>query len=198
MFNSGITVKSIIEDIKGEVDIAIPVPDETYVGWLCSLEQLIYSEIIREQAFVSATSTRGVVELSKISVPEDTDKIRYEDIYAVYCEGLQLKQSTLASGRVFPKCYFKKENNLALSDDVGSELLIIYIARPKIKHAESMENDYVMLPIEFLDLAKAKLRGESYKLANEDILAAKWLSDYNTLLETFKVWVSEKSPSFGI
>jgi hypothetical protein len=55
-----------------------------------------------------------------------------------------------------------------------------------------------MLPAEFIELAKAKLRGESYKYANEDGLAAKWLNDYNALLETFKVWVQSKSANFGI
>ena len=55
-----------------------------------------------------------------------------------------------------------------------------------------------MLPPELIDLAKAKLRGEAYKLANEDGLAAKWLNDYNVLLETFKVWIQSKAPAFGI
>ena len=56
----------------------------------------------------------------------------------------------------------------------------------------------VMLPIEFIDLVKAKLRGEAYKLANEDSIAAKWLNDYNTLLETFKAWIADKSSNFGM
>ena len=55
-----------------------------------------------------------------------------------------------------------------------------------------------MLPVEFIDLVKAKLRGEAYKLANEDNHAAKWLNDYNTLLETFKAWIADKSANFGM
>ena len=61
-----------------------------------------------------------------------------------------------------------------------------------------IDNSNVMVPLEFIDLVKAKLRGEAYKLANEDDIAAKWLNDYNILLETFKAWISEKSSNFGL
>ena len=55
-----------------------------------------------------------------------------------------------------------------------------------------------MIPLEFIDLVKAKLRGEAYKLVNEDGIASKWLNDYNILLETFKLWITSKSSNFGI
>ena len=55
-----------------------------------------------------------------------------------------------------------------------------------------------MVPVEFIDLVKAKLRGEAYKLVNEGEIAAMWLNDYNILLETFKAWISEKAPNFGM
>jgi len=55
-----------------------------------------------------------------------------------------------------------------------------------------------MLPIEFIDLAKAKLRGEAYKVANEDSLAAKWINDYNMLVETFKAWIERERANFGM
>ena len=50
MFDSGISVKDLIEELKTtEVDIALEIPNATYVSWLNSLQQLIYSEIIKEQ-----------------------------------------------------------------------------------------------------------------------------------------------------
>lgn len=198
MFDSGIKVADLIEEIKNEADIAIPISDASYVGWLNALEQLIYSEIIKEQAKVLVVPEAHTVELSTIDVPEGLDSIRFEDIYAVYSGGLQLKFSTLTSGVIFPKTYYKSENNLGLSGDVSGEIKVIYTVRPSIKTVDGIEDDVVMLPPEFIDLAKAKLRGEAYKLANEDILAAKWLNDYNVLLETFKAWVQSKAPAFGI
>ena len=54
-----------------------------------------------------------------------------------------------------------------------------------------------MVPYEFIDIIKAKLRGEAYKLANEDALAAKWLQDYNAQLQDFAAWVQDKAAVFG-
>ena len=54
-----------------------------------------------------------------------------------------------------------------------------------------------MLPYEFLDMVKAKLRGEAYKIANENSIAANWLNDYNAILMDFRAWVETKRASFG-
>jgi hypothetical protein len=43
----------------------------------------------------------------------------------------------------------------------------------------------------------ARIRGEVYKLAGDDDNAAKWLNDYNTQLESFKLWASERQKWFG-
>ena len=55
----------------------------------------------------------------------------------------------------------------------------------------------VMLPYEFIDLAKAKIRSEAYKLVNEFTSAANWVNDFNILLENLKVWVQLKKSNFG-
>jgi hypothetical protein len=36
-----------------------------------------------------------------------------------------------------------------------------------------------------------------YKIANEDGLSAKWLSEYNVQLENFKVWAAERMTRYG-
>lgn len=196
MFDSGIKAQTLFKEIENEADIAIDVGNTYFVSWLNTLEQMLYSEIIKEQAEHTFTSA-GNAKLQSITVTGDN--VRYEDVHAVYVGGLQLKETTLASGAVFPNTYFKKANDIAFSDDVaGKTIKIIYIVRPKIKTTSNMSTENVKLPVEFVELAKAKLRGEAYKLANEDGLSAKWLGDYNVLLETFKVWIQNKSPSFGI
>ena len=49
MFDSGISAADLIADIITEADVAYPITNRSYVGWLTALEQLIYSEIIKEQ-----------------------------------------------------------------------------------------------------------------------------------------------------
>lgn len=198
MFDSGISASALIDDLKNEVDIAIPVPDSLYLSWLSSLEQMLYTEIIQEQHSVSVSASDGVISLSEIPVDDEQDKIRFEDIYAFYADDTQYIKSTLTSGNIFPETYYKKENNVAYNaPEPPQNIKIIYFIRPALKTAETAEN-HVCVPPEFIDLVKAKLRGEAYKIANEDAIAAKWLNDYNVLLETFKVWIAGKAPNFGM
>ena len=103
---------------------------------------------------------------------------------------------------IFPDTYYKIQNNIGLNlKNQAEKLKIIYFVRPALKTVDTNDNissENVMLPVEFIDLAKAKLRGEAYKVANEDSIAAKWLNDYNVLLETFKAWISGKQSEFGM
>ena len=200
MFDSGITASALIEQIKDEADIAIPIPDATYVLWLNALEQLLYTELIQEQGKIELDGVNGsVIGIDTLNVPNGENAVRFEDIHAIYADETQLIKSTVASGVLFPNTYYKIQNDVGLNlKNQPEKLKIIYFVRPALKTVDNISTEYVMLPIEFIDLAKAKLRGEAYKVANEDKLAAKWINDYNVLLETFKAWISGKQSEFGI
>mgnify|MGYP006896623898 CR=1 FL=1 len=196
MFNSGKSVAELITELRDEVDIALEIPTSTYLVWLNSIEQLCYSEIIKEQREITIANPTHTILLTSLTVSEDEAPVRFEDIYAVYADGVQLMKTTLASGRIFPDTYYKQMDDLGLNlPYMTKELKVIYFVRPKIK---TSEEGNVMMPIEFIDLVKAKMRGEAYKLVNEDALAGKWINDYNVLLETFKVWCNNKASQFGM
>ena len=200
MFDSGIKAKNLIDQIRDEADIAYPISDASFIIWLNALEQLLYTELIREQNEVSVSvGDVPTVNLGSESHSSDENTMRFEDIHAVYAGETQLILSTVASESIFPNTYYKIGNNIGLNVKDGvSSVLIVYFVKPKLKTADNISTTNVMLPVEFIDLAKAKLRGEAYKLANEDGLAAKWINDYNTLLEVFKTWLSGKAPQFGL
>lgn len=198
MFDSKIGVSALIADLQSEVDIAIPVPDSFYIQSLNALEQMLYSEIIQEQHKAEIQNPESVIVLSEISVDAEQAQIRFEDIYAVYADGVQFIKAPYTSGVIFPDTYYKQENNLAYHTETNPKIIeLIYFIRPALKSAENENTGNVMLPAEFLELAKAKMRADAYKIANEDAIAAKWMNDYNVLLETFKAWVQGKSPNFG-
>ena len=196
MFNSGKSVKELITELKDEVDIALKIPDTTYISWLNSAEQLLYSEVIKEQRELTVLNPTSTVKFDELTVSEEESPIRFEDIHTVYADDVQLMKSTLASGQIFPDTFYKHNDNLGFNSPFKTkELKIVYFARPKIK---TSDEGNVMIPIEFIDLIKAKLRGEAYKLVNEDALAGKWLRDYNVLLENFKAWCNNKASQFGL
>ena len=196
MFDSGKSVSELITELKDEVDIALEIPDSSYIGWLNAIEQLCYSEIIKEQRELTVSDAESPISLSGLSVSDAESPIRFEDIYAVYADGVQLMKTTLASGQIFPDTFYKHNDDLGFNSPyMTKELKIVYFARPKIK---TDDKGNVMFPVEFVDMVKAKLRGEAYKLANEDALAGKWLNDYNILLENFKVWCENRASHFGV
>ena len=200
MFNSGLTAYELIELIENEADISEPIPRESYIQWLNAIEQVLYTELIKEQGKIELKSVSGnVVDVNTLKMPEGEDKLRFEDIYAIYADDTQLIKSTVASGVIFPDTYYKICGNIGLNLAKEPKVLkIVYFVRPTLKTQHNIGSEYVRVPVEFIDLVKAKLRGEAYKVANEDSLSAKWLSDYNVLLETFKMWLSEKQPAFGL
>ncbi len=210
MFDSGISVKNLIKELKEtEVDIALDIPTATYVSWLNSLQQLLYSEIIKEKRrFELSEWENGKISISSIQIGNDEIRPRFEDIYAIYVKRdgyeRQLIKTNFASGTIFPDSFYKDGNDIGINvGDGTNSITIIYNVRPKLVEVDENdelidENVTVMLPIEFIDLAKSKLRGEAYKLANEDGIAAKWLNDYNVHVETFKNWLAGKATNFGI
>lgn len=208
MFKSSVAVGKLVEDLRNEVDIALPIPNHTYLEWLNSLEQLLYSEIIQEQKEYILKNPENT-DIAYASMAVEGDRVRFEDIVAVFVNDVQLIKSSVLSGQIFPNCYYKKdEDNLGLNvyiqpEDTIEKIRVIYRPRPKLKEVKGdnetiSADDYVMLPEEFVELARAKLRGEAYKLANEDLLAAKWLNEYNVMLENFRVWIAEKQSTFGL
>lgn len=199
MFDSGMTALDLIEQIESEADIAAEVPQESFVRWLNTVEQLLYTEIIKEQSEVQITNVKSPVQLSSLDPVDGASPIRYEDIHAVFRDDIQLIESTLLSGEIFPDSYYKVENALGLNlAELPKKIRIFYHVRPELKKIGNLSAQNVKIPPEFLELVAAKLRGEAYKSVNEDGLAAKWLNDYNILLETFKAWIAAKEPSFGM
>ncbi len=203
MFDSGISAKELIESIKSEVDVALPIPNASYVLWLNSLEQMLYSSIIQEQSRITVNNPTGeTIVLSDLPISDNEAAVRFDDIYTVYADSVQLIKTNAASGHIFPNCYYKSDNNMTFkTDNKPASLDIVYFIKPALKtvdDSDEVQGGNVMLPIEFIEISKSKLRAEAYMIENEYTPAANWINNYNILLENFKQWLSERATQFGM
>lgn len=201
MFRSGIKAANLIEDVKNEVDVALPIENRLYTQWINTVEQMLYTEIIKEQHdFVLPYPTDNMIDLSSVGTAYNQSPIRYEDIYTVYCDNVQLIHSTLTSGKIFTDTYYRCDDKLCINSS-GDNVRVVYFIRPALKSVDKndgVQDAEIMLPTEFVELIKTKLRGEAYRIMNENTLAANWLNEYNALVENFKIWVAGKQPQFGM
>jgi len=87
------------------------------------------------------------------------------------------------------------------TDNKPEQIEIIYFIKPLLKTVndkDEVQGGNVMLPIEFIEIAKSKLRAEAYMIENEYTPAANWINNYNILLENFKQWLTDKAAQFGM
>lgn len=202
MFDSGISVKSFIQDIKSEADIAPDITDAKYISWINALEQVLYSDIIREQRKVDIEVLNSEGEyINKVPIETDENEadVRFEDIISVFKGDTQLIKTSLLSGGIFNDCWFNNGGVLWVNTTFKNEddtITVFYHVRPAEK--SSANEEVINLPAEFMDLMYSYVRAEAYKYANEDALSAKWQAEYNARLEIFKAWVDARRPSFGM
>lgn len=191
MYDSGITANAFIGTVEEEADISYPIPKASWLRWITTVEQFVYSEVLDEHCYV-------VVPYSaEISLSSIGSGVTFDDIVAVYADGAELDRAGVVSALVIPdRPMYWTDNNgtLRLCYDGADEVTVVYRLRPAVK---STGNEHVMLPVEWLDMVAARMRGEAYKIANEDGIAGKWLNDYNTQLESFKVWAQKRKERYG-
>lgn len=202
MFDSGISVNLFIKDIKSEADIAPDITDTKYISWINALEQVLYSDIIREQRKADIDVSNSIGEYIKkvpITKGENEADVRFEDIISVFKGETQLIKTSLLSGGIFNDSWFNNGSALWVNttfENVNNTITVFYHVRPAEKSGADGEN--IMLPAEFMDLMYSYVRAEAYKYANEDALSAKWQAEYNARLEIFKAWIDARRPSFGM
>lgn len=209
MYDSGISAERFIDQLKNEIDIAVPFSTSVYVDYINVVEQLLYSEIIKEQeeAVVSAKDiSNGCMVLSDITVPENHDPIQFDDIHCVYAldplgDAVQLIKTNLTSSLIFQNCYAKEAGNLRINTtETPQSVRITYFVRPVMRTVaeDSVTGGNIHVPIAFIDLVRAKVRGELYMLSGEYAHAANWLSVYNAQLENFKAYINAHTAGFGL
>lgn len=203
MFDSGITVKSVVEKLISEDNISPKIQEDFYYFNYSSFITLLYSEYIKEQVMYTMENVQSPVSLNH-SV-SGCEKMRFCDILKVFAkdsEGreIELEKSDLISSYSFMNnCYFSVDNKFGFKCSFEvSELRIIYVSIPLnfyklFKEDKSIYNVNIPLPIEFVPLIYSYLRSEKYRLTEADDLCEKWTQDCNSKLLDFKKWIEQKN-----
>jgi hypothetical protein len=191
MYDCGITAKAFIETVQGEADISAVIPEASWLRWINTVEQFLYAEILAEYVRVE------IPYAEKIPLDSIGEGVTYDDIISVYGDDVELDRAGVIAGTAVerPMYWTDYDGNVILRTAyVPSQVFVVYRLRPAIKKTGA---ETIRIPVEWLDLLAARMRGEAYKVANEDGLAGKWMNDYNMQLESFKIWAAKRNERYG-
>lgn len=202
MFDSGYPAEKLIEEVEKETNLAFPVTRESYASWLNLCEQGLYSDIIREEKAEEVPFAQGI-DVRELSCDGFVDMARPDDIRSVFLtldgkteevEKLSLENYLRGFGTGF--VYACEGNRFVFrrSDErTDGTLTFIRTIRPIPKRViGDAVTGTIMLPEEYLELMRCRLRGEKYRLMNEDVMCGKWISEYNYHLQMFTAFIEAR------
>ena len=186
MFSGTTTAQTFLDDITQNLGLYEEFPRAVYRSVLNEAIGRLYTELVREEAEVTASPVDGVISLASLSLPQDNAPLREEDI-------LRIRKGTQQIHRLAPHHFplvqsedgnfytVQNKKILFTPSYTGHTVHVTYLRRPLL-YDRNNEARALPIPDEYVPMIRAKLRGEMFKLANEDSLAAKWLGEYNATL----------------
>lgn len=193
LFNSGVSAAKFIDQMKGEIESYGEMENWRYIEWINILEQLIYSEIVCYESSCELSPAENDINYCDLRPPEGVAPPRFSDIFAVRADDLMLSHGRDVDSDMVYGTYFDRGGRLAVNvKGVPKKVRVYFRARPRPLTGNMPEKREIHVPLEFIDLFRSRIRGEYYKLVNEDALCAKWISEYNTILENFKEWCKRR------
>ncbi len=200
MFDSGITAKTLIDEIINEDDVNSVVSESFYYMLYSRLITLLYTEVIKTQGEFTVENPAFPVDIDY--KPENCEYVRFCDIAKVYAyddnlESHELEPCTIADGESFMRnCYFETDGKIGIRCDYPvRKIKVVFLRVPANLYRAFVEDNYyndinIPLPIEFLPLVSSYLRSEKYRFDNSDTMCSKWAENYNSHLSDFKNWVA--------
>lgn len=189
MFQAAITVGTLIDSVVEGMGLYTEIDRAAYRDVLNECLATLYIDVIDERAVCIAKSVEGVITYKSITVPTGQSAPRAADIRAVLYRDRPLQYLPPDKFHLVVTAdgdfYTLKADGIHLTPTRSTtDLQVSYTVRPQ-RYGAGDEGAAVPFPNEYLSLLRAKLRGEAYKLANEEAFAAKWLGEYNNSLAAF-------------
>lgn len=192
MFICNTNAKTLLDETVEELKLYGNIPRATFRRVLNETLGRLYNEVVYEVREAAGKSVSGEIALSSLPVSADSSNVREEDVLRVFHAGSELqylppRRFALVSNND-GNFYTVQDGKILLSPSFsGYTLQVSYLRRPR-PYSEGDEGRMLPMPEEYVSLVRAKLRGEIYKLANEDALSAKWLGEYNATLPAFAAY----------
>lgn len=195
MLCSTVTIQNFLDELIADMGLYEGCERALYRQKMNETLQFLYAVIIRSEAEGTATPQDGLIPRSAIPTASNVAGVQLNDVLAVYDDSRQLRYlppADLPAAAGLPGFYTVTQEGIRLSDaSITYPLRVRFTERPHPYGADS-ENAYVPLPNEFLPMLAARIRGEVYRLVNEDAPAAKWLALYNAYLEDFFTYLADR------
>lgn len=195
MLCSTVTIKNFLDELIADMGLYEGCEREVYRKRMNDTLNFLYTVIIRSEAEGAATPKNGLIPRSAIPAPSNAAGVQLNDVLAVYDGSRKLRYlppADLPAAAGLPGFYTVTQEGIRLSDSgIDHPLRIRFIERP-IQYGADSENTYIPLPNEFLPMLAARVRGEVYRLVNEDAPAAKWLALYNAYLADFHTYLAAR------
>lgn len=203
MYDSGYAAEKLAEEIENETNMTYPVTRQSYLNWINLCEQMLYSDIIREEAIDEVPYTEVLPLLDVRCDHPCMDAVHPDDVRGVYLsvdgkrhELEYITQEHYLRGLGGAYAYTKSGDTLRFrrpTANTDGTLLLLHTVRPAPKRLNAGKiTGTILLPCEFVELVRCRLRGEKYRLMNEDSQCAKWINEYNSHLETFKEYIEAR------
>lgn len=187
MMESNTIAATVLTDVIEGLSLYAPPPRGFFRDVLNECLTRLYTEVLLERAITDLRPNGRSVPLSDIPTLSGTP-VRGEDILSVSLDGrgaryLSPDQLSVASEVDAP--YYTLEGEQILLSREAKTLRVCFVLRPPLCTEENEATYRIPLFPEFMPLLTARLRGEGYRAANEDALAAKCLEEYNHRLDGF-------------
>lgn len=191
MFSSACTANELISRVQNELGYANAPDRDFFYGVLNDCLTRLYTEVIAEKRRLNATAKNGKANLAEITSPAYCARIREQDVCAAWNGDRQLR---FLPSSMFPlggKGYYTVEDGcLCLGDPEDGEALEVAVILRPAAFDEANGNEPIPFPDEFISMLACRMRGEALRLSGEDSEAAKWLGEYNALLNEFTLWLA--------
>ena len=159
MYKSGMTAGALFKILREDVDISLSVDDSLLLLWLDALQQMLYSEIIREQRLTRIVGEGDAVLYTSLSCGVDESIPEARDIVGVFADNVEAQRVSGGIGRILhgerPSWYDGDSAICMMLPVPAREVQIAHVVRPLAATVDSE----VCVPPEFLPMVLSRLRG---------------------------------------